>query len=48
MEARVAGIDIVPFFIFNAKVTVSGAHEVKVLLEAMEHAATAEAAAVAG
>ena len=38
LEARVAGIDIVPFFIFNGKVTVSGAHEVKVLLEAMARA----------
>jgi predicted DsbA family dithiol-disulfide isomerase len=48
MQARMAGIDIVPFFIFNGKVTVSGAHEVKVLLEAMEQATTPEAAAVAG
>ena len=40
-EARNAGIDIVPFFVFNGKVTVAGAHEVKVLLEAMELAAAA-------
>ena len=46
LEARNAGIDIVPFFIFNGKVTVSGAHEVKVLLEAMEMATTTEAAPV--
>jgi predicted DsbA family dithiol-disulfide isomerase len=46
LEARIAGIDIVPFFVFNGKVTVSGAHEVKVLLEAMEQATTTEAASV--
>jgi predicted DsbA family dithiol-disulfide isomerase len=46
MDARNAGIDIVPFFVFNGKVTVSGAHEVKVLLEAMELATTPEAASV--
>ena len=46
MRARIAGIDIVPFFIFNGKVTVSGAHEVKVLLEAMEQATAPEAASV--
>ena len=46
VEARIAGIDIVPFFVFNGKVTVSGAHEVKVLLEAMELATTTEAASV--
>lgn len=46
MQARSAGIDIVPFFIFNGKVTVAGAHEVKVLLEAMEQATTTEAAAL--
>ena len=45
-EVRNAGIDIVPFFIFNGKVIVSGAHEVKVLLEAMELATTEEAASV--
>jgi predicted DsbA family dithiol-disulfide isomerase len=47
LEARLAGIGIVPFFIFNGKVTVSGAHEVPVLLEAMARAATIEAAPVA-
>ena len=46
LEARKAGIDIVPFFVFNGKVTVSGAHEVKVLLEAMDQATTTEAASV--
>ena len=46
LEARTAGIDIVPFFVFNGKVTVSGAHEVKVLLEAMDQATTTEAASV--
>jgi predicted DsbA family dithiol-disulfide isomerase len=45
-EVRNAGIDIVPFFIFNGKVTVAGAHEVKVLLEAIELATTAETASV--
>ena len=46
-EVRNAGVDIVPFFIFNGKVTVAGAHEVKVLLEAMELATSTEAASVA-
>jgi predicted DsbA family dithiol-disulfide isomerase len=46
LEARGAGIDIVPFFVFNGKVTVAGAHEAKVLLEAMEQATTTEAASV--
>jgi predicted DsbA family dithiol-disulfide isomerase len=45
LEARNAGIDIVPFFVFNGKVTVSGAHEVRVLLEAMELATTEAALA---
>ncbi len=45
-EARSAGIDIVPFFVFNGKVTVAGAHEVKVLLDAMEMATTTEATSV--
>jgi predicted DsbA family dithiol-disulfide isomerase len=45
-EARKAGIDIVPFFVFNGKVTVAGAHEVKVLLQAMDQATTTEAASV--
>jgi predicted DsbA family dithiol-disulfide isomerase len=44
-EARVAGIDTVPFFVFNRKVGVPGAHEVKVLVEAMEQAAGADALA---
>jgi len=44
LEARIAGIDIVPFLIFNGNVTVSGAHEVGVLLEAMKQATRAEAA----
>jgi predicted DsbA family dithiol-disulfide isomerase len=43
LEARTAGIDIVPFFVFNGRVTVSGAHEVKVLLEAMDQATATEA-----
>ena len=46
LEARIAGIDIVPFFVFNGKVTVSGAHEVKVLLEAIDLATTKAALAV--
>ena len=46
LQARIAGIDMVPFFVFNGKVTVSGAHEVKVLLEAMEQATTTETASV--
>jgi predicted DsbA family dithiol-disulfide isomerase len=46
LEARSAGIAIVPFFVFNGKVTVPGAHEVKVLLEAIELATTTEAASV--
>ena len=46
LEARIAGIDIVPSFIFNDKVAVSGAHEVKVLLEAMAQATTLEATSV--
>ena len=35
MEARQAGIGGVPFFIFNRKTAVSGAHEPDVLLDAM-------------
>jgi predicted DsbA family dithiol-disulfide isomerase len=35
LEARQAGIGGVPFFIFNRRVAVSGAHEPNVLLEAM-------------
>lgn len=37
-EARSAGIGGVPFFIFNRRVSVSGAQEVDVLLDAMEQA----------
>jgi predicted DsbA family dithiol-disulfide isomerase len=44
LEARIAGVDIVPFFIFNGSVTVAGAHDVDVLLEAMTQATTTEAA----
>ncbi len=47
-EARVAGIDTVPFFVFNRKVGVPGAHEVKVLVEAMEQAAASEDTLAAG
>jgi predicted DsbA family dithiol-disulfide isomerase len=46
LEARIAGVDIVPFFIFNGKVTVAGAHDVDVLLEAMAQAGKSEAASV--
>jgi len=45
-QARDAGIDIVPFFIFNGKVTVAGAHEVTVLLEAIEQATLTEAESI--
>lgn len=48
LEARNAGIDIVPFFVFNGNVTVSGAHEVKVLLEAIQQATMTEAASTIG
>jgi len=48
LEARIAGVEIVPFFVFNGTVTVPGAHEVKVLLDAMEQATMTEAASVAG
>ena len=37
-EARQAGIGGVPFFIFNRKVAVSGAHEPDTLLQAMNQA----------
>ena len=46
VEVRVAGIDIVPFYIFNGKVSVSGAHEVEVLLEAIAQATTNDAPSV--
>lgn len=35
LEARQAGVSGVPFFIFNRKVAVSGAHEPETLLQAM-------------
>ena len=38
IEARNAGINGVPFFIFNRRVGVSGAHEAETLLQAMEEA----------
>ena len=38
VEARRAGVNGVPFFIFNRRVGVSGAQEADVLLEAMEQA----------
>ncbi len=38
MEARRNGINGVPFFIFNRRVAVSGAHEPETLLAAMEKA----------
>ena len=38
IEARQAGVSGVPFFIFNRKVAVSGAHEPETLLKAMAQA----------
>lgn len=38
LQARQAGIGGVPFFIFNRKLGVSGAHEPETLLEAMKQA----------
>ena len=38
-EARAAGVNGVPFFIFNRKIGVSGAQDPDVLLDAMEQAA---------
>ena len=38
VQARRMGISGVPFFIFNRKVAISGAHEPETLLEAMEQA----------
>lgn len=38
IEARNAGVQGVPFFIFNRRVAVSGAHEAQTLLQAMEQA----------
>ena len=46
LEARDADIDIVPFFVFNGKVTVAGAHEAHVLLAAMDQATKTEGAPV--
>ena len=46
LEARIAGVDIVPFYIFNGNVTVAGAHEMDVLLEAMAQVTTTGAASV--
>jgi len=43
LEARIAGVDIVPFFIFNGRTTVAGAHDVPVLLEAMAQATSNDA-----
>jgi predicted DsbA family dithiol-disulfide isomerase len=40
VEARSAGINGVPFFIFNRKVGVSGAQDPEMLLDAMEQALT--------
>jgi predicted DsbA family dithiol-disulfide isomerase len=42
MDARHAGINGVPFFIFNRKVAVSGAHEPETLLGAMMEALKSE------
>lgn len=38
LEARAAGIQGVPFFLFNRRIGVSGAQEAQTLLEAMEQA----------
>jgi predicted DsbA family dithiol-disulfide isomerase len=46
LDARVAGIDIVPFYIFNDRVTVAGAQEVNVLLDAIAEATRNEVAPV--
>jgi predicted DsbA family dithiol-disulfide isomerase len=37
-RARALGIDGVPFFVFNGKVALSGAHEPATLLDAIEQA----------
>jgi predicted DsbA family dithiol-disulfide isomerase len=44
IEARNAGVQGVPFFIFNRKIAVSGAHEAEALLQAMEQAQDAQQA----
>jgi predicted DsbA family dithiol-disulfide isomerase len=41
--ASSGGISGVPFFVFGKKVSVAGAHEVEVLLKAIDHAAGGEA-----
>lgn len=48
LQARVAGIDIVPFYVFNGRVSVAGAHEVNVLLDAMNEAIREETTSVSG
>ena len=42
-RARAIGVEGVPFFIFNGKVAISGAHEPEALLDAMRQAETATA-----
>ena len=41
--ASSAGVSGVPFFVFGKKVSVAGAHEIDVLLKAIDHAAASEA-----
>lgn len=48
LEARVAGIDIVPFYVFNGRVSVAGAHEVNVLLDAINEATSEATTSVSG
>jgi predicted DsbA family dithiol-disulfide isomerase len=43
-RAREIGIEGVPFFIFNGRLAVSGAHPAETLYEAMTKAEAAEAA----
>jgi predicted DsbA family dithiol-disulfide isomerase len=45
IEARQAGVNGVPFFIFNRRTAVSGAHEPEMLLQAMLDALKPESAA---
>jgi len=45
LEARQSGIGGVPFFIFNRRVAVSGAHEAETLLDAMLQSLEAQARA---
>ncbi|HEY4371470.1 MAG TPA: DsbA family oxidoreductase [Burkholderiales bacterium] len=42
-QARRMGVEGVPFFIFNKRLGLSGAHEPETILDAIEQAATAEA-----